>query len=433
MSGLISLFILCSIGLIVANVKIDTKAVTAMNYDHSIGGGSWDSTTDILDGYYYSGGDITCFLIKITTTEDFSYSSSAVLRISYIAHDALDFKGAWNNCPDDTACSDKSGGASVEVAGDQIQISHLGPSMTMIVRLDFVIGCEDLSMGSALEITKVSYDDGNDYGDYQTSSIDIGDSNWIDFVHSGSVLCCDDNNLCTDDSSWGPYDGLSCWNQPKDCDDYDACTHDSCDSNSGDCTHTPISCDDYIDCTKDECDSNHGCKHTLLDCCDDNACTFDNCDPLSGCVYTPIDCDDNNACTQNSCNPAVGCIVAAICCCDGDECTEDSCDYETGCIHTEMDCNDNNLCTDDSCNPETGCVHHDICCDDSDPCTEEWCSAQLGCQYYPIPFDDFNECTEDSCVQYSGPVHTPKDCNDNDACTEDSCSPDYGCTYTFVD
>src|SRR5437667_9972122 len=52
------------------------------------------------------------------------------------------------------------------------------------------------------------------------------------------------------------------------CDDYNACTVDSCDTTTGTCRHDPLSCDDGNACTKDSCDAfpdpSGGCRHPYL-------------------------------------------------------------------------------------------------------------------------------------------------------------------------
>src|SRR5688572_25001446 len=42
-----------------------------------------------------------------------------------------------------------------------------------------------------------------------------------------------------------------------------------------------------------------------VDCDDFNACTNDSCDPQVGCIYESISCDDQNVCTDDSCDAQV--------------------------------------------------------------------------------------------------------------------------------
>ncbi|GAH45461.1 unnamed protein product, partial [marine sediment metagenome] len=124
--------------------------------------------------------------------------------------------------------------------------------------------------------------------------------------------------------------------EPKDCDDSDPCTIDSCDPQTGNCVHTPKDCDDG------------------------DPCTIDSCDPQTGnCVNTPIDCDDSDPCTDDSC-VAGQCQNTAKNCDDGDPCTIDSCDPQTGnCVNTPIDCDDSDECTTDSC-VAGQCVNEEI-------------------------------------------------------------------------
>lgn len=88
--------------------------------------------------------------------------------------------------------------------------------------------------------------------------------------------------------------------QDSDCDDFDDCTEDLCDTETAACNYTPIvgcatacfvdsDCDDGDDCTVDACDSNQNCSHTL-----DPACSNLACDDNAGCIGAP--CVDGFCC-----------------------------------------------------------------------------------------------------------------------------------------
>jgi len=51
------------------------------------------------------------------------------------------------------------------------------------------------------------------------------------------------------------------------------------------------------------------CMFTMRDCDDNNACTIDSCDTTTGnCTHTPRSCpSDNNPCTHDLCSPSTGC------------------------------------------------------------------------------------------------------------------------------
>ena len=96
-----------------------------------------------------------------------------------------------------------------------------------------------------------------------------------------------------------------CFNKPKDCDDEDRCTIDSCNKKTGDCVnvpniyipgcrpspspeHCPKSCDDYDLCTDDHCDKEtKKCVHIRKDCNDYDPCTKDLC-IFGKCKNLPI-------------------------------------------------------------------------------------------------------------------------------------------------
>ncbi len=180
---------------------------------------------------------------------------------------------------------------------------------------------------------------------------------------------------------------------PRDCDDANQCTDDTCEG--GICVHTPVPdmtyCDDGDGCTYDDYCDYGVCYGYAVGCWDDNDCTLDYCDPATGCVNEPIDCDDDDACTIDFCDPECGCYYEVDGCDDGDFCTDDGCDHDDSgqCVHfpTEL-CDDGDACTEDGCDSETGCTQTPIDCDDGDLCTEDLCDPDAGCTHQDI------ECSE---------------------------------------
>ena len=267
-----------------------------------------------------------------------------------------------------------------------------------------------------------------------------------------TLLICDDNSVCTDDS----------------CDPTIGCVNDT--SQAGDL------CVDFNPCTVDACDPVQFCvfppEPSTTTCDDGNACTGipaaqDSCDGAGECVGgQPLACDDNNACTANSCNPTLGCVYAPIPCDDSNVCNGlESCVTSTGCVAgTPLACGDGNVCTNDTCVPASGCAHANNAnaCNDGNPCTTgDTCGGGL-CQpgAGALNCNDNNPCTDDSCDAGSGCVHTnntsacddgnlcttgdtcgggtcngaPVICNDGNVCTADTCDPATGlCVYTGGD
>ncbi len=222
----------------------------------------------------------------------------------------------------------------------------------------------------------------------------------------GAPPSCDDGISCTNDSCDKDHPAAhpqtGCVNVPNDekCDDGVDCTDDTCDVAVGRCVFTSndLRCLDENRCTENErCDVNLGCLSDPVNCDDFVACTIDTCDPVVGCLNGAehTRCDDGNACTTDLCRPldpkrdANGCIHAPRDCDDGDNCTNDSCDPKTGeCLNQEKACDDGIRCTEDTCDPDTGeCVHRRIpgCCDtdadceDGNDCTIHVCDPHVGC------------------------------------------------------
>ena len=254
---------------------------------------------------------------------------------------------------------------------------------------------------------------------------------------------------------------------PKDCDDKNPCTLDTCDKEKG-CLHEPqsnIPCQTQSLCAPGVCMEGHCLAPPEADCDDGNPCTEDECDPTLGCLYTKLDnvpCDDSNACTlDDKCVQGV-CTGVPLNCNDGNICTLDACDPITGCYHDIEDnaccqagvsiCDDGNICTDDFCDPETfACqvVFNNAACNDNDPCTQYDSCSQGVCAGIPIDCNDNNPCTVDECVAgrctYTildqVPCNDGLDCSVGDHCEMGKCvadksgcvcEPDFSPTVTKI-
>ncbi|KAK5582007.1 hypothetical protein RB653_003588 [Dictyostelium firmibasis] len=289
-----------------------------------------------------------------------------------------------------------------------------------------------------------------------------------------TATACNDSKSCTDDTC----DQGHCTFVPIDCDDKDACTIDTC-SETGGCVHTPLDdcvactglacittdyclekvcsdsgtkcieipkdCDDGNACTIDTCVSPIGsCRHTTIENCTDcgafNCITLDDCQPLvcptdgsTTCVGTLKSCDDNKGCTFNLCHSPDGtcssapiddcltCSQPGIGCFTNDYCHPVVCsDSGDSCITTDRDCNDYDYCTIDFClNGE--CINENIV-----NCVN--CTNGIGCT--TTDFCNQVICSEsgDSCVD------VPLNCSDGLKCTIGSCiSPEGICTQTTIE
>ncbi len=305
--------------------------------------------------------------------------------------------------------------------------------------------------------------------------------------HTDNAAPCSDGNACT---TGDECDGGACVaGGPRNCNDNNVCTDDSCDPATG-CVHTAntLSCDDGSACTTgDSCSGGtcHGGAPVV--CNDDLVCTTDTCVPAIGCVFqvNTEPCDDGNACTTGDrCSQGVCQPGDPIVCDDGNPCTTDRCYEDTGCDFQENTdpcddgnpcttgdvcsagacqpgpptiCNDGSACTHDFCDPAHGCEYIDISaiCDDDDACTVDGCSPATGCFHSALSCDDGNVCTDDACDSGSGCTHTPNSaacddssvctlndtcingmclgnpivCDDGNACTANSCDPVTGCFF----
>lgn len=118
---------------------------------------------------------------------------------------------------------------------------------------------------------------------------------------AGAPAGCDDGDPCTDDSCDAT---AGCRHDAAGhCDDEDACTVDSCNAATGACAHAPFDgpCEDGDLCTAGEVCANGICAGAAPVACDDfNACTADSCDPAVGCrhLFVSTPCDDGVSCTS---------------------------------------------------------------------------------------------------------------------------------------
>lgn len=257
-----------------------------------------------------------------------------------------------------------------------------------------------------------------------------------------SGVPCDDGDWCTRDDA---CQGGQC--KPGAyllCDDGNRCTTDHCNPATGDCEFTPTTsgCDDGDLCTEPDRCKNGKCVGTPKDCDDQDPCTADSCQPGTGCVHPVIpgckpcetdgDCDDGNPCTKETC--ATGeCVYEGLTgtdCSDGNPCTLGDVCQDGACASGAMkECDDQKVCTDDSCDPSTGqCAHkfNTLSCDDGSPCTLQDQCFQGSCIGTPVSCDDGNVCTNDSCDLATGKcvnAYNAKPCDDGKFCTvNDQCS-----------
>lgn len=270
------------------------------------------------------------------------------------------------------------------------------------------------------------------------------------------VACptCEDFDACTMDSC----DTGTCRYDPIDCNDGNPCTSDSCTAGpTSVCQHVGLApgtaCDDGSSCsTGDTCNQSQQCMGTLLPsgsfCNDGDGCTIsDTCRDGGICRGDPLQagdgCEDGSLCTSGeTCVNEGGTLVCrspSPVCDDVNPCTQDRCDESTGlCIHPPVNCDDGNSCTGDDCDVATGsCVRTFLSgfCNDHNRClTPDSCIAGNCVGAGPFGWECFdnNVCTQDSCDPVQGCLRTPVPCDDNNPCTFSACTQIAGCTHSPI-
>lgn len=132
-------------------------------------------------------------------------------------------------------------------------------------------------------------------------------------VFDFNTNACEDGNLCTMNTACSMG---TCVGEPVPVDDGNVCTDDSCDPAVG-VQNVPntLPCDNDDACTVNDVCSGGSCQAGApRDCDDNNVCTADSCDSDTGCVNVDISstCDDGNPCTVNSCDPVNGCQTTVV-------------------------------------------------------------------------------------------------------------------------
>ncbi len=301
-----------------------------------------------------------------------------------------------------------------------------------------------------------------------TDSCDGGSDMCIHPVEPG---CCDSNDDCTNNDA---CDGVETCDTgtgnclpgtpPPPCSDGDVCTLDVCAPLTGDCGFEPIAgccvvdgdCDDSNACSADTCNTDDNvCEHVFTDCSNGDACDGDEtCNTSTGdCeIGTPLVCNDGVVCTTDTCEAGPGCVFTSVptCCDDDGDCDDHSvctgtetCEVSSGLCQpgTALDCDNDNPCDgEETCDPTGGCQDEaDLDCDDGAVCTTDTCEPGSGCQHSGVPgcctsdgqCDDGNICTglETCNLSHTCEPGTPLDCDNSDVCTDHSCNPTGGCEY----
>jgi hypothetical protein len=178
----------------------------------------------------------------------------------------------------------------------------------------------------------------------------------LPYCDSTGPVDCNDGDPCTVDSPCAEPNG--CTHTPVDCNDGDACTSDFCLPFNGGCVNLSISncCRNSAECTGGDQCMTHACVGNRCvdvgprDCDDVDTCTADSCDSSTGCVHTPLAGCESSTTTlpTGRCRSGDDCASP---CATGRTCSDGKCSDGTPTV-----CDDGEPCTIDSCDPVRGCA-----------------------------------------------------------------------------
>jgi hypothetical protein len=225
-------------------------------------------------------------------------------------------------------------------------------------------------------------------------------------------LGCEDGNVCTSGETCN--NGTCGGGSTTTCNDGNPCTDDMCDSQLG-CVamNNSMSCDDGNPCTIGDTCSGGSCKqNTPRDCNDSNGCTDDSCNPakLSGdpCVHAnnTASCNDSDSCTSTDVCSGGSCMGSGNACgANASMCTAgtpNTCvcnggyvpDGNGSCVPTTNECNANPCDANATCNDPSSAMNDYTCtckagytgdgkpsgtgCTDIDECAGNPCGAGRG-------------------------------------------------------
>jgi hypothetical protein len=191
-----------------------------------------------------------------------------------------------------------------------------------------------------------------DCADSNPCTADVCSAGVCTHLPGNESASCSDGNVCNGTETCRT--GICQSSGALNCNDNNPCTTDGCQGSSG-CTHSLVAncqpcatsgtCSDGNPCNGAETCVSGLCRTgTPLSCNDGNACTTDSCSSQTGCLNMPVGgctpCTSNTQCDNgNACDGAESCSNGRCrnnpppACDDGDPCTTDGCSQATGCTH----------------------------------------------------------------------------------------------------
>jgi len=244
---------------------------------------------------------------------------------------------------------------------------------------------------------------------------------------------------------------IACTGQPQN-----LCQALTCNPTTNTCTATVAqTCVPQDLCSTVTCSPTAGCVQSPKNCNDNNPCTTDTCDvPTGNCVHTPLpgcttcNCTSTDPCNPQKCGPTPGTCVTVPVVCPINKCatiTPKNINGNCVCVPTNpLVCPPvpAGQCGDNVCNPATGqcSVQGGRVCNDNNPCTTDTCAlvnGTLTCTFTAIPCAGDSPCSRQKCINQNGVGTCVPDtssginCATASACVSGVCNTATGqCVYT---
>jgi hypothetical protein len=258
-------------------------------------------------------------------------------------------------------------------------------------------------------------------------------------IHTPNDVLCDDQIFCNGTEACNPSDqdadDQGCIRAPRDCDDNNDCTEETCTEELGCVNDAPardsVACDDGLNCTEDDTCFGGICSGGQVDCSGE-ACESGTCDEQEGCVFNDIPdeelCSDESGgrCFDSACEIDL-CEQGALSVCRQ---VDDGNLYHFSCLLADDQAQHGFFIGAENCGPINGarcrvegCQTHASCQDDTECGLEEICNNGTCARVDADCFDD-GDCPQGQVCsggQCAAECVGNEDCQNGQVCSDGAC------------